>query len=268
MSCDFLGRVTHTVTFNKFEPITFQQLCDTVSRLKPTGSAIDMVPPWFLKENFEIIGPSIFQIVKKSLDTGVFPSLLKQAFVQPVLKKPTLDPTDLNNYRPVSHLPFLSKILEKIMFSQLHDFLEQNKIGEVYQSGFRKHHSTETALVKVLNDLLMTLDAGDSAVLVLLDLTAAFDTIDHMVLLSRLEKYVGIQGQALNWFKSHLTARSMAVRYGAYTCTSSSTSLTWGYIIFWPPHFFHCICSHWETFLRSMILRSTAMQMICKFIYH
>ncbi len=105
-------------------------------------------------------------------------------------------------------------------------FLEKNKIGKVYPPGFRMRHSTETALVKVFNDLLMTLDAGDSAVLVLLDLTAAFDTIDHMVLLSQLEKYVGIQGQALNWFKSYLTARSMAVRYGAYT--TSSTSLTWG----------------------------------------
>ncbi len=125
MSFDFLGLVTHTVTFNIFESITFQQLCDTVSRLKPTGSAIDMVPPWFLKEKFEVIGPSIFQIVKKSLDTGVFPSILKQAFVQPVLKKPSLDPTDLTNYRPVSHLPFLSKNLENIVFSQLHDFFRK-----------------------------------------------------------------------------------------------------------------------------------------------
>lgn len=226
MSGDSLGHGTQNTVLNQFELISFQQLLETVSRLKPTGSAIDMVPPWFLKENIEVIGPSILQIVNKSLNTGTFPRMLKQALVQPILKKPNLDQTDLTNFRPVSHLSFMSKILEKVVFNQLHVYLEQSNIGEVYQSGFKKHHSTETALVKVFNDLLMTVDAGDSAVLVLLDLTAAFDTIDHTVMLSRLEEYVGIQGKALNWFKSYLTARTMAVRLGPYT--SRSTSLKCG----------------------------------------
>jgi len=113
-----------------------------------------------------------------------------------------------------------------VVLNQLQDFLEQNKIGEVYQSGFKRLHSTETALVKVFNDLLITVDSGDSAVLVLLDLTAAFNKLDHAVLLSRLEECVGIQGKALNWFRSYLTERSMAVKFGQFT--SSSTPLTCG----------------------------------------
>jgi len=112
------------------------------------------------------------------------------------------------------------------VLNQLQGFLEQNKIGEVYQSGFKRLHSTETALVKVFNDLLITVDSGDSAVLVLLDLTAAFNKLDHAVLLSRLEECVGIQGKALNWFRSYLTERSMAVKFGQFT--SSSTPLTCG----------------------------------------
>ncbi len=111
-------------------------------------------------------------------------------------KKKNLDPSVLANFRPISKLPFLSKVLEKVIFNQLQEFLDNFKICETFQSGFKSLHSTETALLKVFNDILLTVDSGDCAILVLLDLTAAFDSVDHTILLSHLEQCVGIKGTA------------------------------------------------------------------------
>lgn len=115
----------------------------------------------------------------------------------------------------------MSKILENLLFLQLQSFLNKNEILDVFQSGFRKDHSTETALVKVLNDILRTLHSGKSAVLVLLDLSAAFDTIDHSVLVSRLEHRAGIRGNALTWFQSYYNSRSFSVSVGEFTSDAS-----------------------------------------------
>lgn len=141
--------------------------------------------------------------------------------MQPLLKKKNLD-LDLSNFRP--KLPFISKVLEKAVFNQLQEFLDQANIGELFQSGFKPLHSTETALLKVFNDLLLNLDSGNCAILILLDLTAAFDTVDHTILLSRLERCVGIKGSALEWFKSYLADRSFCMQLGQFS--SSVAPLT------------------------------------------
>ncbi len=101
----------------------------------------------------------------------------------------------------------MSKILEKVVSAQLCSFLQKNDNCEEFQSDFRPRHSTETALVKITNDLLLASDQGCISLLVLLDLSAAFDTIDHDILIDRLQNYKGIQGQALRWFRSYLSDR-------------------------------------------------------------
>ncbi len=108
----------------------------------------------------------------------------------------------------ISKLPFLSKILEEIVYQQLQSFLNKYNLSEVFQSGLREHHSTESALLKVHNDLLLAADNEECVILILLDLSAAFDSVDHQLLINRLEQWVGIQGKALQWFKSYLENRS------------------------------------------------------------
>lgn len=125
---------------------------------------------------------------------------LKSSIVKPLLKKSTLDPYIIHNYRPISTLPFLSKIIEKVVHKQLSDHLTANNTQDSYQSGFCPNHSIETALVKVVNDLRINCDNSRDAVLVLLDLSAAFDTVDHNI----FERLGGLSGSALDWFLSYL----------------------------------------------------------------
>ena len=124
----------------------------------------------------------MLNIVNLSLMTYVVPPSFKSAVVKPPLKKPHLDPGSLNNYQPVSELPFFSKVLEKVVSQQLSGYLLNNNLLEPFQSASRTCHSTETALTKVVNDILLTLDSNSTSLLLLLNLSAAFDTIDHGIL--------------------------------------------------------------------------------------
>ena len=211
---------------NQFFPLTLPELLDVVSHTRMSICPFDVIPSRFLSQVMDSVGPCLLPIINSSLTTGCVPDYFKTACVTPLLKKPNLDPSLHHNYRPVSKLPFISKILEKIVSSQLLAALEENFIFDKFQSGFRKYHSTETALLKVTNDLLMASDSGLCPVLVLLDLSAAFDTIDHGILLNRLRHWVGVSGTALKWFYSYLSDRKFCVAANNYT--SSLTPLKYG----------------------------------------
>lgn len=120
---------------------------------------------------------------------------------------------------PCLHMPIFSKVWEKVALIQLKIFLDINSLFDKFQSGFRSCHNTESAQLKVHNDIVLSVDAGNPVVLVLLDLAAAFDTVDHAVLVSRLERYVGIPSTALQWFRSDLKNRTFLVRNGDF-CSS------------------------------------------------
>ena len=201
-------------TMAQFHPINHKTLEDTIQHLKSSTSCLDILPTDFFKSVSECMASDLLQIVNTSLLSGVFPQSLKTAVIKPLLKKNNLDTSQLSNYRPISNLPFLSKIIEKVVHKQLTDFLALSNGFDVFQSGFRPHHSTETALIKVFNDIHLNTDNGKISVLVLLDLSAAFNTVDHNILLGRLENWLGFSGTVLDWFKSYLKDRDYFVSIG------------------------------------------------------
>ena len=134
------------------------------------------------------------------------------ARVTPLLKRPSLDPTQVENYRPVSLLTLLSKTIERAASKQVTEFLSKNNLLDPNQSGFKSGHSTETALLSVMEALKTARAAAQSSALVLLDLSAAFDTVNHRILLSILSS-MGISGNAHSWFESYLTGRSFNVSW-------------------------------------------------------
>ena len=153
-------------------------------------SAVDFLPQNLLLSVYPSLLPHVTKIINDSLTTGIVPSSFKQAEIKPLLKKPSADPTELASYRPVSNLTFFSKVLESVVAHQLNIYLDKNSLLNPVQSAYRNNHSTETALLHVYSELLVELDRGRSVFLVLLDLSAAFDTINHRMLLQFLnERY-------------------------------------------------------------------------------
>ena len=132
----------------------------------------------------------------------------KSALVTPIVKKKCLDHNDLNNYRPVSNLCFIAKILEKLVLSQVSSYLNSHNPYNTCQSAYRPGHSTETALLKVVNDQFLSLNNGNISVLALLDFSSAFNTIDHPILVHRLHTDFGFTDTVLQWFSSYLTDRT------------------------------------------------------------
>ena len=199
-------------SLSNFGVVDEEEVRKIISTSLPKSCSLDPLPTSLLKENIDIILPSITKIVYKSITSGCFPSIYKTAQVTPLLKKSSLDPDTRKNYRPVSNLPFVSKIVEKVVASRLNTHMAQNSILEPSQSAYRKHHSTETALLRVQNDILQAIDRKKCVMLLLLDLSAAFDTIDHEILLQRLRVSGGVCGTALAWFRSYLSGRTQSVK--------------------------------------------------------
>ena len=130
----------------------------------------------------------------------------------PLLKKSLLDRDTMKNYRPVSNLPFVSKVVERVVASQLNTHMLEHSLLEPAQSAYRRNHSMESALLQVRSDVLQATDGKKCVMLVLLDPSAAFDTIDHDILLLRLEIDIGVCGSALAWFRSYLSGQIQSVR--------------------------------------------------------
>ncbi|XP_072530520.1 uncharacterized protein, partial [Salminus brasiliensis] len=206
-----------------FSPLSTDDLLHLLTSNNPTTCPLDPVPSPLFQTVAPNLLPFISSIINSSLSSGQVPSAFKSARVVPILKKPTLDSLDIGNYRPISLLSLLSKILERSVYNQLSLFLTLNNLQDPNQSGFKAAHSTETALIAVTEKLHAAKAARLSSVLILLDLSAAFDTVDHKILLSILAG-LGIAGSAWQWFASYLQGRSYQVSARISACLADVSS--------------------------------------------
>ena len=188
---------------------------------KSTG--FDNIDSYIVKQIAPQIVNQLANIFNKSFLTGIVPSKLKIAKVIPLYK--TKDPALFSNYRPISLLPFFSKILERLMHNRLYNFLTEHNILAMNQFGFRKNYSTFLALMDLVDNISKNIDEGNYSIGIFLDLSKAFDTIDHTILLDKLCRY-GIRGVTLNWFKQYLNDRKQFVSYN--NTTSVSMKVTCG----------------------------------------
>ncbi len=213
------GPSPSTILLNDFMPSSTAEVKKVIMSSPTSSCELDQIPTGLLKEHVDIFAPYIAEIVNKSLHSATFPACMQHALVKPLLKKPRLDKHDLASYRPVANLSFLSKVIERVVSVRLQSYLKDNNFHDNFQSAYRENHSVETALLRVQNDILTAMDGGKVTGLILLDLSGAFDTVDHIIMLERLQQ-IGIGGKALKWFRSYLSKRSQAV------CVRDATSNT------------------------------------------
>ena len=186
-----LAKPTCLSWLSEFDLVTDEDVLKLIRSSTIKACKLDPLPATIKRSCYSALVPVFKTIINLSLSTGSIPEDLKIASLQPLLKKPNADCEQFYNFRPVSNLKFLSKLLEKSVFAQLNNYLTVNGLHERLQSAHKAHHSTETALLTITNDILLSLNGGDNVPLLLLDLSAAFYKVNHSLLLSRLENSFG-----------------------------------------------------------------------------
>ena len=209
------------VKLDSFELVSVPYILKQVAGMKIKTSKSDPIPAFLLKTCVHLMVPAIVHLINMSLRTGSMDGL-KASIVTPILKKAGLDQDLLSNYRPVCSGLFVDKIIQKNVAEQLFQHMTRNDLHNPYQSAYKPDHSCETVLLALTNEILLNLDNGLCSVLMLLDNSAAFDTVDHDVLVSDLENDIGVEGIALDWFKSFLAGRTQATSVRGSTSEASN----------------------------------------------
>jgi hypothetical protein len=208
-----------------FLSASVEEVVDVIAASSDSTCQLDCLPTGLLKSCIDVLSNPIAKIINFSLSEGVFPESFKLAHLKPLLKKSGLQTDEMANYRPISNLSAISKFLERIIYNRLLDHIHSFNIYSPFQSAYRRFYSTETALLRIQNDLLLSIEKKKVSALVLLDLSAAFDTIDHTILIHRLEHWFGISGTALHLLSSYLSGRSQSVIINGH-CSSFEPLIT------------------------------------------
>ena len=190
--------------------VTCEEIKGVIHSLNNSSSGWDEIPTFLVKKCVDSFIEPLTYLVNSSISEGIFPSELKLARVVPIFKSG--DPSLITNYRPISVLSFFSKVFEKVMYNHIISFMNKNDVLYDQQFGFRQKHSTQQAIIMLVDKITRSLDAGDIVISVFLDLKKAFDTVDHHILFKKLYAY-GIRGKVLKWFHSYLFNRSQYVIY-------------------------------------------------------
>ena len=211
---------------SSFVPVQPQEVERLIQKLSLKTSPLDIVPVQLLKQCQTELSVIIAHLANASFSTGLFPRSMKFAIVTPLLKKAGLDTSVMKNFRPVSNLSTVSKLLERLAVVRLKPHICSSSNWNNLQSAYSQGHSTETALCKILDDIIEAADGGHITALFSLDISGAFDAVDHQILIQRLEEEFGITDTCRNWIKSYLTGRSATVRIG--TATSPTVDVPLG----------------------------------------
>lgn len=190
------------------KPTSETEVFKIINSITTNSTGLDGLNIRMIKLTLPKTLPIITAIINKSIETNTFPEQWKAALVRPIPKNTS--PNELKDLRPISILPILSKVLEKVVLSQVVDHLDKNSIIPKFQSGFRRGHGTETALLHVTDDLSEASDMGWSSILILLDYTRAFDCLHPQLLLAKLSHY-GFSSNTCRWFETYLTNREQTV---------------------------------------------------------
>ena len=194
-------------TMHEFRPSCLDEIKEIISECGVKCSPSDLLPQGLLKENMPSLLPVFVHLVNLSLSSGNIDGV-KSADIAPALKSDSLDPDIFNFFRPISNLLFLGKLTERVVLRRLEEHLSNNGLNCPEQSAYKKGYSTETLLIRIWNDLLVASDNQECTIVMMLDLSAAFDTVDHDLLLNILKEEIGLRGKVLSWFTSFITGRS------------------------------------------------------------
>lgn len=205
----------------ELQPITLTKLKETVYSLKDCAG-VDSVTKRVMTDSFDVVGEQLLAIVNRSLESGEFPQPWKRTLVIPIPKVPKS--TRPEDHRPINILPLYEKVLETIVKEQLLAFVDRTKVLLEEQSGFRKHHSCESALNLLLLKWKQAIEEGKIVLSVFVDLKRAFETIDRTKLKAVLRRY-GVRGSALKWFSSYLDSRTQVTRYNGSTSAATAVDL-------------------------------------------
>ena len=207
---NYVSNKVPSETFFHIPLITPSQVATLIRKLDPGKSTgLDGIGPRIIKLSCDVIAPSIADLINKSITSGRFPNQLKQAKVYPIFKNGAKD--DPSNYRPISILPTISKFFEKHVNIHLMRFLNKHKLIHECQSGFRQKHSCNTALIKLIDQWMESIDKGDIIGSLFIDFRKAFDMVDHPLLLKKLTHYK-LSNASLNWFQSYLSNRVQCIK--------------------------------------------------------
>lgn len=206
-------KIAPTFTINKpqqfrLKPTTDEEVRNIIYSIKTNAAGHDTLTIEMIKLTLDFTLPVVVSIINRSIETNTFPTCWKTALVRPIPKKNCIE--TLSDLRPISILPVLSKVIEKIVLKQIENYIEMNNIIPKFQSGFRKGHSTETALLHVTDELTEASDNGLSSIVVLLDYSRAFDCLHPDLLITKLAQY-GFSQDTCLWFKTFLENRKQIV---------------------------------------------------------
>ena len=200
-----------TYRMSNFTQVSKEDINDIIRTAPSKHCELDLLPTNIMKEHKDVLAYFITGIVNTCLNTGHFSEKLKETILWPLIKSIKLEPI-FTNYQPVSNLSYLSKLIERLVCKQIVRYTNSTGQMEPYQSAYREYSSTETALLKIKADILEAVERKEVMCLVMLDLSSAFDTISHELLLKRLKYRFGITDSVLSWIESFLTNRTQYVK--------------------------------------------------------